>query len=565
MNNRKKIGLIIGVFTLMFLLVWLVSRGDNPSAQTKRKPFVSSNWTSRFQLYDKKPMGLFLFNSLLSAHVGKSHNVYIANDYDELDSLSMIGDSTKTYLFVGNIFGVKNQEIDSIVSKVKKGSRLFLSYNQMTDNIFERFFTSYKEAFDYTDEINVFADGKRFNMINLYQNDTIACNWKTFNNVTSDNKFEGLTSFMQLDNFIKMEIDSGYAYFQCTPNLFFNYQIKRNDGFLHTTFVLNQLPKQQDVILLEFGRLSDNYGNQDVDIQEGTEGREDDSYLKLIFSNPSLLAAMLMSVLGVFLFVIFRSKRMRPIVPVVPEKKNMTLAFAETITSIYFAKQNPYGMLQVQKKNFYEAIRKHFYIELKDREDNTSVEVLAEKSGKSILEINDILNSLETKEAFSVTEASIIDVSKRKRKFYLETGIINEKTIDRLEAHTFLCRRPLLIPYLLIIGGIALFMLGIYFLMQSIGVGVLFWPIGFVSLLLGVARISNPLLKSDMNAIMSYSVFGRKRTVYLSDIIRIEQLSNATVLHVKDQKPITILNRDISRFDKSEFKRFIIKLHKFDR
>ena len=562
MNNQRKIGLIGGIVLVMILMVWLFSSGGEDQGKRGRQPFVSSNWSSRFQPFDKKPLGLYLFNTLASSHIDTNRSVYVVRDWIELDSVLVNDSLPKTFMFVGNNFGLENSEMDSIMSRVSDGSRLFLSYNGLTENIFPYFFRDYNEKYDYAETINVFANKKKFHMINLYQNDTIATEWKAFGRIDPLGNYKALSSFMELDNFIKMEYNGGYVYLHTTPSLFHNYQIKRKEGYRYAAYTLNQIPKDQDIILLELGRLSDNFGQHDVDEQEGADGKEDTSYLRLIFENPTLLIALLLGIVGLILFVMFRSKRTRPIVPYIDKKKDMTLAFAETITSIYFAKRNPYGLLQVQRKNFYDTIQKHFFIDLYRKEGTKEIEMLAEKSNKSVKEITDLIHLFETKEAFSVTEQKVSEVAKIKRKFYLDTGIISEKTLGRVQEMEMTFRRSLWIPSFLILGGLFLIFFGFYYLIQSIGVGIVLWPIGIVAFALGVIRMSKPFMIVDEAHITYYSPFGRKKVYNRTNLIRTEIKEKGVILNFTENRKLIINNWDLSRFDRKQFERFISKLHK---
>jgi len=156
-------------------------------------------------------------------------------------------------------------------------------------------------------------------------------------------------------------------------------------------------------------------------IQRATkEGKKDDSYLKFILENPYLRTALILLILGVILYVIFRSKRKRPTVPVIQEQKAMTLAFAETITSIYFAKRSPYGLLQVQRKNFYATIQRHYFLDLNRREGDRELRMLAEKSNRSLEEIQNMVGLLETKEVTKVDDQTITEVAQKQRAFYKE-------------------------------------------------------------------------------------------------------------------------------------------------
>jgi hypothetical protein len=318
------------------------------------------------------------------------------------------------------------------------------------------------------------------------------------------------------------------------------------------------------VFLLELGRLSDNYGNEDTSEQDGADGKEDDSYLKLIFQNPTLLVALLLTILGVILFVIFRSKRTRPIVPFIQKKKDMTLAFAETITSIYFAKRNPYVLLQVQKKNFYATLHKHFFVDIQRREDDKALEILAEKSDSSLEEIVELVGSLESIEASGITEQYVTNVLQRQHAFYRRVGVISSDLNERVQEQEFVFRRSLLLPILLIGAGLFLIVLGVFYLMSSIGIGIVLWPVGILLLVLGIIRMSRPYLALNKDRVVHYTAIGFKKEYQREDLVSTEIKSSGAILHFRNNKQLIINYWDLSRFDQNQFKRLISKLHKLE-
>ncbi len=563
MNKQTKIGVVAGIIVAMFLLVWLFSSGEN-SEKEKRAKFVSSNWSSRFQVDDKKPMGLYLLTALTQAHLDSNHQVSVVTDWIDMDSIFEKDTSNKTFFFVGNNFGLQNSEIDTILSEVKKGSSLFLSFNDLTENLFPKLFYQYETTYDYSDYVNVFTKKHKYKMINLFQNDTIATEWKAFDKIESLNKHESLSSFMEMSNFIKVKYGEGYLFFHSNPEMFYNYQIKRLPGFKYAEFILNQLSSEQDVYLLELGRLTDNYGNQDVDDNSGANGKVDDSYFKLLFQNPTLLTAMLLSILGILLFIIFRSKRTQPVVPYISKKKDMTLAFTETITSIYFAKRQPYGLLQVQRKNFYATIQKHFFIDLNRGSDHKVLDVLAEKCNMQRSEIDELVNMLETKEAFSINDQYITNVNKKMHALYRKIGVITDKLNDKLQAREMIFQRAMPLSFVLVLSGIGLFIRGTVFLMNSIGVGIVLWPIGILFVVLGILRVSKPYMKVNVKTIEYYSPFGKKYSFEKDDLISSELKSKGAVLNFKDNKQLIINYWDLSRFDQKQFKRFVSKFHNLE-
>ena len=102
--------------------------------------------------------------------------------------------------------------------------------------------------------------------------------------------------------------------------------------------------------------------------------------LDLIMKNPLWRNGLLLTLLGVFLFALFRSKRRRAIIYEPKKKVNTTKAYVDTISSIYLGKQNPANLLRLQKQNFFQAVNRHFYMDL-SRDDHPDIwRKLAEKS-----------------------------------------------------------------------------------------------------------------------------------------------------------------------------------------
>lgn len=562
MNKQNKIVLIAGIVALMIVVVWLFGMGGN--GQDKKKTFVSSNWEEKYGIMDKHPLGLYLFSLLTKTHLKSGQKLVEIKNGKQLDSLIISAKGNKTFLFVGENFGLQTKEIDAVLTQVEEGADLFLSYSFLTENLYPKLFMEYDVGYDYASEIDVHAKKNKFSMLSLFQNDTIAKNWMAFGKTTFINPYEGLSSFSGMDNYVAINMGEGKVYLHTTPSAFFNYQIKRENGFKHAEFVLEQLPKDRDIYLLELGRLSENYGKTTTDItQENTEesGKRDDSYLRLLFENPTLLSAFLLAFLGLILFVLFRSKRTRPMVVFQRQKKDMTLAFAETITSIYFAKRNPYGLLQVQKKNFYSAIHKHFFLDIQRRKDDKVVQSLAEKSNTPRSEIDDLIHALEIEDKDLVTEQYIANTAQKKHEFYRKTGIISENLNKRINEREFVFRRALWPPVLFIFGGIFLIILGLYYLMGSIGIGIVLWPVGLLLVMLGSLRMSRPYMKINKEEIIYFSSLARKYKYLKDELVSTDIRSNGAVLYFKDGKQLNINYWDLSQFDARQFKRIISKLH----
>ena len=560
-SSKNKIALILGFSLLIVLLLWAV---DGISKPKKIQIFRSNNWQRKYQLKDKDPYGLFLFNEILTAHLDSNHSVKKINKWSDYDSLINKKEKS-TYIFIGQDFQLLNKEIDTILKDVENGSDLMISFYDLTSNLYDRFFNYVDFDYDYSDSIVVFANNRKYTMYNIHQTDTLATKWEAFvNEALVDSSFESLSSFMEMSNFIKIKRGKGHIFLHANPQLYFNYQVLSKDGFYYSNFTINQFSKQRNVYWLELGRKMDNEGKENTSVNEGKDSKKDDSLLQLFFKNPSLLWAMLTVILGFILFIIFRAKRMRPVVPMIPPKRNMTTAFADTIASIYYQNHSPYGILKVQRKNFYHAIHKHFYIDLTRRNEDREIRLLAEKSNVSIESLKELLALIETKESFNVDERYIANVATQQREFYLKTGIISNFILNRIEKKDRIFNRIIWLPMLLILFGIMMILVGFYYLTQSIGMGILLWPIGISWITIAVLQLKKPLVEIKSDQLILYPISGKKKMYNWEDLVDAVNGNSATLITFSGNRIIKINYWEMSRFDKSSFQNYISNLHKFE-
>lgn len=564
MNNKTKIGIVGFLLVIVVATVWLLT-GNPLDEKAPRETYVSENWETKYKLNEKDPYGLYLFNQLIRAHVDTSKVILPVTNSYALDSILLLKQKS-TMLFVGDKFGLKTSEFDQILSKVMEGNDLVLSTNELTENIIRRLFLHYDVSYDYADSTNVYINNNGLPMYYLYQNDTLAHEWRAYLNIAPiDSTYRVMSKILDMPNFIRLKHGKGKIYLHTNPEFFFNYQLKRPEGYRYASFVLNQLPSDRPVYLLELGRLLeynyDPYGEGD-----GTSDEQDTSYLQFILKSPALMAAFGFGLLGVLLFVLFRSKRMQPIVPYIEKKKNMSLEFAQTITSIYLSKSNPMGILKVQRQNFYDAMQKHFFVDIsrkaKDRE--RSVRILSEKTTIPKRAIIELIELFEPKNQSELNENYLALVAQKQREIYVSTNIISDKMIEQLEGKDTVIQRNLFFSVGLILLGIFIVLLGFYYLVISIGVGIVFWPIGAIFLTIGIRRINRPMLLIKQDTITFYQTFGRKSSYARLNLMRISKAKNAFILYFQEDKTLKIKKIELSKFDKSQLERFIAKHHNLE-
>lgn len=559
MNNQKKIAFVFGLICLVVLFVWIMDQSGGTEKKSK-DVYVSSDWRLKYDLEEKDPYGLYLFNTILKSHIDKKHHVKAITDWVQYDTV--VKDKINaTYIFVGEEFELLNSELEYLLKNVNEGSDLVMSYYDFSKNIYDSLLIDWDYGYDYSDSITVYAGNQEFVFYNQHQTDTLAKEWYGFNYIEPiDSNYTVLSSFMEMANFIKIKHGKGFIYLHTNPEFFYNYQLLRRNGFGQASFFLDQVQTDRNVYWLEIGRkgyFKQQHGSQ----KKGKKGKQDDSYFKLLFKHPSLMFALLLVILGFILFLLFRAKRMRPVVPYLEKKKNMTLVFANTITSIYFAKQSPKGLLQVQKKNFYSTIQKHFFVDLSRRESDKEIVILSEKSNVSFEELKEFIDLLENKRANEVDGKYIADVAKRQKEFYKNTGVISQFIQHRIDKQEKRYNRTIWQPSLFIMGGIFGIILGFYFLMVSYGVGIVLWPAGIIFVVMGIIRLRKPLVTTTREHIVIYPIIGKPKEYAIDELLHIKRSSSGIYLHFTANRKIKINSWEMSRFDKKQFERYISNLH----
>jgi hypothetical protein len=551
MNKQK--ATIAGAVLLLFivLIVYLFS-GTDYKEESKQKPkFVSDEWSTEFILESKDPMGIYLFKTMFDSY-GDS-NIVID---DSLNYLSK--DSNSTFIFVGDRFSVYPEEFDTILSEVKKGSNLLLSFHDLIDTINQHFFyDSYNEWY-FDEEVKVHTLKDEYTLRAIFQADTVARVWKIFKEYNiKDTNFMTISSFMETPNFVKLKFGKGHIFLHSNPEMFYNYQMLTKDGFNYAQSVIHQFPPKKRVIWLELGRLSDDIGDFSTEDADGDQGRKDNSLLQFLFKKLELLIALLLTILGVILYLIFRSKRYWPIVPYIPENKNRSLDFANTMTAIYLQQESPYSILIVMRRNFRANINRQFFIDLSKQDKAKEIKALSEKSGVKFTDVENLVNMLENQKMHAVTYEYVQEVAKMQRTFYLKTGIIKDKIKQKTEKKKIVFRRQMILSTTFIFLGINAILRGFYLLASSNGTGILFWPIGFLVLTMGIILFSRNLLVVEHGKMIFYPYFFNKKEFEINDLIGVQVSNGNTMFEFTGNRKLTINHLEISRYSKKDFEQFI--------
>ena len=552
----KKGVLIFGVVLALLALAVLYLFKEDPN-QENLDTYYSSNWENKYVIEEKGPRGISIFNELLEFRT-KLTTSQIADTLKE----KHLNDST-TYVFIGDKFQLKKEEFDSLVNRVERGSNLFLAYQEISNYIHLFLFSKNHYEWNFSQHLDV-SYGKQRKWLRLsavHQSDTVAKLWNFLDMKSARygwlSKIDDVRPLSSVDghcNMIEFDLGKGHIYVHSNPEVFQNYQLLSKNGYEYAQFMLQHIPKYHHVKWLELGRLDDSMNDGDGD--KGG-GKKDDSYLQFIFKNKALTIAFILSVLGLILYLIFRTKRSQPLVPYVAKSANHSLSFADTIKEIYFRKQTPFSILKVMRKNFTIAVNKQFFIDIGKEEKEKEIALLAEKSGVPLKRVQQIIEKFEIEEPSAVDYAYLHKISDLQQQFYRDTGIIKDKMIERVEGRAMEIKRKMWIPVALIFFGIFSIFYGFYLLFLAQGIGILLWPTGIVLLSFGIRQLVLPVLKVKEENITFYYLFRRKKKYRKDQLITITVDEGQTQFEMDDQAIHQIVHTDISQYDLHVFEQFV--------
>jgi len=550
--NRK---IVIGLLGCLLLVGALLYFLDSPTKQElAAKKKISAAWDPEYQIESSDPRGAGFFNELLKSHVDDS--VYIAKRFTQLDSLSKT--DTATYLFIGKDFAITNDELDTLLTRIDSGATLFMSFDQVSENFYDRFFRENAFYWEYSNQVFVAMEDTSLAYYSMFQNDTIYDDWYTFSpDKIRDTLYEPFAFSMDEPIAFELNRGKGKVILHSMPPLFMNYQVITPNGFAHASYMLRRIPKDRPVIWLECGRWSNdnsNAANENAEDKNNGNDKRNDSYLQYIMEDPSLRWAFMLAIVIFLLYALFRAKRREAVLPGVPEKRNMSLAFVETLSSIYLSRNSPYGILQVLRKNFYMAVSRHFYIDLlntQKREED--IKRLVEKSSFDKEELQQMLAILETKPADQsrINEISLGQVYRAIRKFYIKTGI--SKANDNFIAG----RGELVLNRIMWPGAIAVLLgmftlfRGMYALSAGSGYGILLVAGSFIFLYFGIRLLTVPVAKVTATNITLYRLLVGSKQIDTSKGLTYDRRKGETVLFTEEGKQLTLQHVMLSRTGKN--------------
>jgi hypothetical protein len=534
------------------MYLFVVRNGDE-----SKSTYVSSDWKETGGPTDLEPNGYAIFSNLLrKKHVVSA--VQVANSYDTLKEMPAEG---SLYLVIGDKVAFLEKEWVQIKKAVEAGATLFVGANRLSGMLADEVLQKNALRYSYSESINAsfFEDQKKYLAYKIFQNDTLSQKWYFIDTKVLE---EPLT-FIDKPQFAgsaRFRLGKGQIILYLNTDLLRNYQLNRPEWRSHVQRFISEVPAYKRVFWLSFGILDENETSlPQGDNQGNNQGdMEDSSLLKLFFANRVLTMALILIALGSILFILFRIRRRRPIVPLPIKERQHAKEFTETVTSIFINRRNPYGILKLQRKNFYGLVQRYYYMDVSkvNSDRHLSIALLSEKSGVDKESILRILQLLETKVHYNVTDDYLFDVYNRIQDFYQKAGIQQYSEL-KIQRESKQVGRSLNQILLMVSVGLVLFVSGLWLLSMAQSSGVLMFIIAFVLMAWGFRLMNIPLLSWSEEELVVYSRGFSKRVFLWKDLRSVESDTQQVIWRFAGNGQVIMRWSEISRFDQGQLQRLI--------
>jgi hypothetical protein len=427
----KKLIIVIVVSVLLIIGLFFLTRGSR-----------SVNWQPTFYNTSTEPYGTYIAFELTKDIFDKKIEVTrkpiynnlkyrmeeffyyedvdeYSYDYEESDSVEdedpmAIFDATEltdttAYIFINYKFELDDTDLEYLLDFVGVGNNVFISAEHFDRKLMDTLDIKTTRHHSLSDSIYTMVDydAKKYGFPSIYYDASLD---------TDSTSFEVRTLASNKDKeavFVRLTFGKGNFYLHTVPSAFTNLHQLKIEKYDFAYRCLSYIPK-------------DNYIIWDEYQTQGLVGET--SIFRVLLNDDALRASLYLTILGFFLFMIFRAKRIQRIIPIIKPPVNSSIEFLDTVSNLYYHKKDLDTIVEKRHAYFLDYIRRHYYMPT-ERIDNEFVEALAAKSGvdKDILnEIFVLFSRMRGEFAPVITNEDFLRYNSLLEDFYKKVKLVNK-------------------------------------------------------------------------------------------------------------------------------------------
>lgn len=358
MNKTFKIYAVIFIVVMIVLALFEVNKTE------------STDWRKNFDINQKSPFGLFVFNNEVNALFKNKVKKTEQTPYDYYQTRK----SPHNILVIEE--EIDNQSWNKILSQVSQGSDAMLILSDMPKEI--------SDSIGYYDSQISFEDENVLKLTDKqYQNDFIHLDkfpsGKGFTFIKPGVEVLGKTvekNNSDQANFIKVKFGKGNIYVHCEPLFVTNYYLLKRGNIKYAQDVFSYLKDRETVWFVE------------------SDAKVSQFFLRFILSHAALKYAWWVLLGGLLLFIFFNAKRKQRIVPIIEPLKNTSVEFVKSIGNLYLQEGDFHDMMAKKAQYFLNKVRMDLLIDTQHL-DEEFAKKLQLKTGKPADMITEAINLIK--------------------------------------------------------------------------------------------------------------------------------------------------------------------------
>ncbi len=365
------------------------------------------DWTESYSSTDKKPFGAYILHEQLP--VLFPYNEITENQLPVFEA--PLNYDQKNWIFINSEFSPDQFETQLLMDEVNYGSHIFISAWKIENSLADSLGFKLNQQLPYFNPSANSLDSLLKKPVNFENPELKTPNGWTFpvalNEVYFSEFDTSRTVILGSDNrdninFIKIEHGDGAFYLHTSPFLFTNYFLKDAQRYDYAFKALSYLPE------------TDTYWDEYYKMGKLAYS----SPFRFIVSKPNLKRAWFLALIGLVLYLIFKSKRMQRAIPEIKPLSNTSIEFARTIGNLHLNKGTHKDLFQKKYSFFLDYIRTNLNIDTIDLNDEI-IKKISQRSGIPEEQTRELFHRIElfsTKE--TVTDKELQSITGQIDNFY---------------------------------------------------------------------------------------------------------------------------------------------------
>ena len=323
-----------------------------------------------------------------------------------------ISDTDALYIcFAAKLF-VTEEDVEAMMEYVHAGNSFFISAGLIDDLLLDEIGCS--EVYSSPGLEQIFGKMKNTSVVSSFQPElTYAYYYHPFQNFftkvdSSTTRVLGLNDDKRPNSIVYFH-GKGKLYLQCEPRAYSNYFLLKDNNYEYLKNTLAFTQNKPEHIYW------DDYYNK---LGSRKNSRKNFSTFSEIMKHPPLKAAFWLSLILLFLYILFNGKRVQRIIQQLIPNENTTVTFTETIGRLYLQKKHNKNIAEKMITYFNEYIRNTYFLNTNHLNDDFIV-MLSRKSGVPKDKVDTLYRTIiATQSSDQVNDYQLLSLHEQIQHFY---------------------------------------------------------------------------------------------------------------------------------------------------